>query len=172
MKIKLLLVEKNVVGQRLVSYQGSHFVVGRKNSNLNVDDARCSQQHFVLFQGAGKRLWLKDLASTNGTKVNGSRVKETVLSKRDEIRFGSSLAVVLEFEATKQDENLKPLDGKTLQKEVEDIEEVTTENTLAMSPTGERIDLTKAGGGKTHSELVEQQFARLLDGRAKPKKGL
>jgi pSer/pThr/pTyr-binding forkhead associated (FHA) protein len=70
--------------------------VGRALDNMiRLDDGTVSHHHamFVLDGGQYK---LRDLNSTNGTRVNGLRIVETKLNNGDQVRMGS---VEMRFEA-------------------------------------------------------------------------
>jgi adenylate cyclase len=64
--------------------------LGRHPSNtLRLVDREVSKEH-ALIERVGKDFVLKDLGSSNGTFVNGRRVKELKLRDGDEIALGSS----------------------------------------------------------------------------------
>lgn len=64
-------------------------LVGRRHGELILDDPMVSGKHCTItFQGG--EYVLTDLGSTNGTLVNGKRVKEAVLSPGVEITIGKS----------------------------------------------------------------------------------
>src|SRR5439155_19681222 len=64
--------------------------IGRGPDNtIIINDPSVSTYHAQL-QLAGETYRLKDLDSTNGTRVNGIPVTETVLRLDDRIRFGAS----------------------------------------------------------------------------------
>ncbi len=64
--------------------------LGRSADNhLALDDQLVSRHHAVIREEAG-RFVLADLGSTNGTFVDGRRVKERVLSDGDVIRLGGT----------------------------------------------------------------------------------
>lgn len=65
-------------------------VVGRSNDcDVVINDRRLSRQHFCL-EWKNEQLFLFDLNSTNGTKVNGLPVQEKrVLNKGERIKAGS-----------------------------------------------------------------------------------
>jgi pSer/pThr/pTyr-binding forkhead associated (FHA) protein len=74
-------------GKRLV-LSGNRVLVGRsRECDLMLDDPNVSRQHAeVRREGDG---WvIADLGSTNGVKVNGSRVREAALQPGDEITLG------------------------------------------------------------------------------------
>ena len=62
--------------------------VGRAPDNgIVIEDASVSSHHAEL-RSAGKTYHLKDVGSTNGTRVNGNAVTEAQLGHGDRIRFG------------------------------------------------------------------------------------
>ena len=64
--------------------------IGRGPDNtIIINDPSVSTNHAQL-QLAGETYRLKDLDSTNGTRVNGIPVTETVLHLNDRIRFGAT----------------------------------------------------------------------------------
>jgi predicted component of type VI protein secretion system len=66
--------------------------IGRGPDNtIGINDPSVSTRHAQL-QRAGETYRLKDLDSTNGTRVNGSPVSETELRFDDRIRFGAAEA--------------------------------------------------------------------------------
>jgi adenylate cyclase len=69
---------------------GPKTTLGRHPANtLRLVDREVSKEHAVIEQ-AGRDFTLKDLNSSNGTFVNGRRVKEMKLRDGDEISLGSS----------------------------------------------------------------------------------
>ena len=73
---------------------GSDIVtIGRARSNqIIVDDPSVSAHHAVLLR-TGASYSLKDLNSTNGTRINGDCVTDAELKDGDTIRFGSVTAI-------------------------------------------------------------------------------
>ncbi len=68
------------------------FVIGKKREEVDcyISDSSISRQHASIDERFGK-LYLKDLNSTNGVFVNGSRIKpdeEVEIAENDEIYFG------------------------------------------------------------------------------------
>jgi len=80
----------------LVKWQGdSHrftenITIGRDvNCTIQVDDPQVSRQHVSISLEAG--LWiLRDMGSSNGTRVNGKLVKEAILQQESEVRLHAS----------------------------------------------------------------------------------
>ncbi len=64
-------------------------IVGRKEDcDVRVDHKSVSKQHCVLVKSDGLLL-VRDLGSTNGTRVNGQRVRRAVLMPNDHVSFAS-----------------------------------------------------------------------------------
>jgi len=65
--------------------------IGRHPASLIVmEDPNVSRRHAEV-RPRGDGFVLVDLASTNGTRVNGARITEVVLSDGDEMQFGSTV---------------------------------------------------------------------------------
>jgi pSer/pThr/pTyr-binding forkhead associated (FHA) protein len=64
-------------------------IVGRKEgTDVRVDHKSVSKQHCVLVKADGLLL-VRDLGSTNGTRVNGQRVRRAALLPNDQVAFAS-----------------------------------------------------------------------------------
>jgi pSer/pThr/pTyr-binding forkhead associated (FHA) protein len=64
-------------------------IVGRKEDcDIRVDHKSVSKQHCVLVKTDGL-LFVRDLGSTNGTRVNGQRVRRASLLPNDQLSFAS-----------------------------------------------------------------------------------
>jgi pSer/pThr/pTyr-binding forkhead associated (FHA) protein len=72
---------------------GRPVLIGRKRGELLLDDPMVSSAHCQLLLKDGEVL-LEDLGSTNGTRVNGARVREAALRDGAEIEIGGSKLVV------------------------------------------------------------------------------
>src|SRR5271154_1881638 len=80
-------------------------IVGRKDDcDLRLDHKSISKQHCVIVKTDGILL-LRDLGSTNGTRVNGQRVRRAALLPNDRVNI-ASLAFRVEF----SDEEEAPVD--------------------------------------------------------------
>jgi hypothetical protein len=67
--------------------------IGRKYGDILLDDPKISKRH-AKFTLEDDRYVLWDLGSTNGTFVNGQRIRgATILKENDEIRMGDTLYV-------------------------------------------------------------------------------
>ena len=73
-------------------------VIGREGGDVNFpNDKKVSRLHFAI-ELRKNNVFIKDLGSTNGTRVNGQIIKpqeEIKLSPSDEIKFGSQLFVII-----------------------------------------------------------------------------
>lgn len=75
-------------------------VIGRVESDINLDDPEVSRQHARL-EIQGTRVVLRDLGSTNGVFVNEVKVAEVELQDRSEFRVGGThLMLILMDEET------------------------------------------------------------------------
>jgi hypothetical protein len=66
--------------------------IGRGSDNTIIINDPSVSTHHAQLQLAGETYRLKDLDSTNGTRVNGIPVTETMLRLHDRIRFGAAEA--------------------------------------------------------------------------------
>jgi hypothetical protein len=79
---------------RTISVTARPLWIGRaSDSDLVLRDGRVSRQHARL-HGRDGVLVLTDLGSTNGTRVNGQRIREVVLGAGDQIGMGDSVLVL------------------------------------------------------------------------------
>src|SRR6478672_4040211 len=84
-----LILTTEAQGKVAYEFAESSITIGRAPDNMIViDDPSVSSRHAQLEQ-VGDTYRLKDLDSTNGTKVNGVPITETVLRFEDRIRFGA-----------------------------------------------------------------------------------
>ncbi len=77
---------------RTVPVAGDDLVIGRGGADLDVDDRGVSRAHARISRGAEGGWTLTDLGSTNGTFLNGVRVRSAALRDGDEIRIGAATA--------------------------------------------------------------------------------
>jgi hypothetical protein len=67
------------------------FNIGRKTSNdIVIDDKLVSRQHAQLIVFDNGQVTIKDLASSNGTFVNGNKITESVLKAGDVVKCGNT----------------------------------------------------------------------------------
>jgi hypothetical protein len=80
--------------EREIALDGAPLTIGRAGDNgLVIQDSRVSRHHARL-QARRGALVFTDLASTNGSRVNGSRVAEVALGEGDRIEIGDTVLVV------------------------------------------------------------------------------
>jgi hypothetical protein len=78
---------RRISGERQLELRRSHVVGRAPNSDLALYEGHISLQHACIRWTANG--WeLKDLASANGTYVNGTKVISVILAKGDKIGFG------------------------------------------------------------------------------------
>ena len=65
-------------------------LIGRNpNTHITLLDEGISREHsLILFDDEERKYTIEDLQSTNGTKVNGKRVRSATLAHGDEIQVG------------------------------------------------------------------------------------
>ena len=87
--------------------------LGRLADNaVQVDDPSVSSHHAQFVRGASGNYVLKDLNSTNGTRVNGSHITEVLLRPGDRLRFGR-IDAVYQSEISEADAPVQPLPDAT-----------------------------------------------------------
>lgn len=90
--------------------QNSRMTIGRsKDSSLVVYEPSCSRNHAEIFLAPDGTAWIKDLGSTNGTKVNADRVSAPrPLVDGDRIQIGDT--TVLRFSLIPEDDARAQMD--------------------------------------------------------------
>ena len=114
MRVRLVPLE----GGALIEIAKDLVLVGRKEDcDIRLDHKSISKLHCVLVKTDGLLL-LRDLGSTNGTRVNGQRVRRAALLPNDQLQLASlrySVEVVAdEVVAPAPNEYTQQLDGKEL----------------------------------------------------------
>lgn len=87
MEAKLISVD----GERTIRLKKDVTIVGRKRGicDIYIDRSSISKLHCMIVKTDGL-LFIRDLGSTNGTKVNGQRVTRGALLPGDELAFANS----------------------------------------------------------------------------------
>ncbi len=65
-------------------------VIGRTDGDLIIDDQNISKKHAVIETWARDTYFIRDLASTNGTYINGQRITSTKIKNGDIITVGNT----------------------------------------------------------------------------------
>lgn len=74
----------------VIPLAGTPLTFGRSSGNqVQLLDREISRRHFEIFSESGS-FWIRDLASNNGTYLNGSRVSFCQLKTGDQIRIGQT----------------------------------------------------------------------------------
>src|SRR5262245_57453034 len=89
-----LVVAKGKTDVREIALDGESTIIGRRNDcSLRIPSPLVSRQHCVL-KRAENRLLVKDLGSSNGTFVNGAKVKQKELKSGDTLGVGPITFIV------------------------------------------------------------------------------
>jgi serine/threonine protein kinase len=94
MDARLKFLKGPLAGKVVTLKEGKSLLVGRgRNVDIKVKDPSLSRKHCEILLEKG-RIKVVDLESSNGTFVNGERVKEQLLYDGDRIDIGRSLIVI------------------------------------------------------------------------------
>lgn len=74
--------------------RGSRVVVGREGADVNIADPTMSMHHFEIEKRGGE-FFIRDLGSTNQTRVNGQKIETITLRPGDRIQAGLTCLVFL-----------------------------------------------------------------------------
>ena len=96
---QILQIHPVDLGSGLLTFGDEPFVVGRDSKcNLTISEQAVSRQH-ARFERTANSFTVTDLSSTNGTWVNGKRIKTQVLRSGNRVRIGGR---IFKFIATDQ----------------------------------------------------------------------
>ena len=91
-----LLILSGILEGKVFDLLDERVTVGRALDNvIRIEDGTVSSHH-ALFLTENEGIKLRDLNSTNGTRVNSLRITETLLNNGDAVRMGS---VEMRFES-------------------------------------------------------------------------
>jgi transcriptional regulator with GAF, ATPase, and Fis domain len=158
---------------------GEEVSIGRESSNtLWATDPALSRRHCVIHGGGGDQIFIRDLGSRNGTRINGTEISEQELRHQDYISVGNSTLVFLLHDDMVMAERNPVQLGETAEQEVP-IARLSPEDALyqdphriATSPKTERLtrDLnvllkiaTGIGGIRDEEGLQWQLLGMLFD---------
>lgn len=85
----LLAVQSGPGSGTVLPLRRGTYRIGRSNSDVNIPDADLSRQHAQL-EVSDTAVTIVDLDSTNGTQVDGKRVRNAIVSTGTNIRCGNS----------------------------------------------------------------------------------
>lgn len=161
MKLKLLIrTEKTSL---VFDWGHAYCSIGRKDCDLTLPDVRCSLQHAILYEGFDGSLQIKDLQSTNGTFVNGKKMRETTLHVGDEVKLGRTYLVVLDYTKaaltkTIADSSRKRSDRK---KEIEQSLTTTIQEKGAVSSWPEHLLCLPPDVQKQFVDYIDERGAKV-----------
>src|SRR4051812_21781158 len=108
-------------GGKTVPLDKDILVVGRQDvCDVHIDHKSVSKQHCVLLR-RGEKLWLRDLGSTNGSHVNGKRVRRAAVKVKDTLGFAGFAFKVCYADGAK---HAKPRDAGTKKLSPEELRRV------------------------------------------------
>lgn len=85
-----LVVTKGADAGKRVALTKETFIIGKGAScDLRLIDATVSRQHLEVTADDDASYYVRDLNSTNGTQINGTRIKEAFLAPGDRLRVGN-----------------------------------------------------------------------------------
>ena len=118
MRVRLVPLE----GGTSIEITKDLMLVGRKEDcDIRLDHKSISKLHCVVVKTDGLLL-LRDLGSTNGTRVNGQRVRRAALLPNDQLQIASvryTVQVAADEPPAEPDEFTQQLDGKDLARLIE-----------------------------------------------------
>lgn len=82
-----LVVSGTLTPEEPYPVRGPKTVVGRDEADITIADPTMSQRHFEI-ETRGGELFIRDLGSTNHTRVNGRAIQATTLRSGDRIQAG------------------------------------------------------------------------------------
>src|SRR5437588_1232087 len=91
MRVTLRVLAGPYNGREFTFDHHDTFLIGRSDdAHLYLPEDKFFSRHHCLIEIAPPRVFLRDLASTNGTFVNGQRVNEAFLNNGDRIQGGAT----------------------------------------------------------------------------------
>lgn len=96
---QLLCIAGNDLGQTFAVE--TTVTIGRGDTDIQIHEPDVSQRHARISK-RGSRFWIEDLASTNGTIVNGRRLTNTELCFGDRVQVGSAVLSFIRADVLKE----------------------------------------------------------------------
>ena len=111
MKIEIAIenTTKGLKSKKVVSIELSAdgLMIGRNSKDLSINDRRVSAKHLFIFSNSAVGLGVIDLASSNGTYLDGTKIERGTLKVGSCIRMGSTTLTFLKIGNTKGGKPLK-----------------------------------------------------------------
>lgn len=169
MDVKLVPLDPDWDGDRLIAIEQPEFVIGRAaNCDLPIEHSLVSLQHCRIRLEDG-RAAVEDLDSTFGTTVNGRKVKSVELSDGDRLKVGPTTFMVAlagapiatarapgtygEGEDSRQVRGRDPNEDTAAVEKAREIFERLTLSKSRPDPTRPVAHLATEGGGRPRSRL-------------------
>ncbi|HUT56095.1 MAG TPA: FHA domain-containing protein [bacterium] len=77
---------------RSIKFEKARVIIGRgEEADLDLDDKGVSRKHVMIEIHSREQIYISDLASQNGTWLNGMRIRMTKLIHGDKIRMGNTV---------------------------------------------------------------------------------
>jgi pSer/pThr/pTyr-binding forkhead associated (FHA) protein len=159
MEVKLVMFKPN--GQRRdFDVKKPLTIIGRgENCDLRIPLVSISRRHAeVAFTGAA--LKVKDLASSNGTYVNGKRINECALKAGDRLVVGS---IVFTVQVNGEPEQIAPVAARRGKKTAEEVVELEADVATRQEPE----DLLSDASQGTEDDLDPISALEALAGDSK-----
>ncbi len=90
-KLELNIIEGPQKGMGYLFPKGNLTIGRAPEADLTIEDDKISRKHAVIEAFSRDQIFISDLASTNGTFINGMRVRSLKLKDGDEIKVGRSV---------------------------------------------------------------------------------
>lgn len=90
--IFLRIEQGSDAGKTFTLSAGGTYLIGRDGADIPLDDEKVSRKHAEIGLYGPDAYVVRDLASTNGTRLNGKKISEKAKLKHwDEIRIGDTV---------------------------------------------------------------------------------
>ena len=142
--------------------EGTRYVVGRNHdAEICLDDPTVSRPHAELVCGPFGRWWIHDLGSTNGTKIDGDRVRKRMLHHRDQVKVGD---FIIEFRHAPRDATIRPkIDSRpSISEDTIQIAAMAPASTRARIMPSHLAIVTEVGREMLVTESGEKRLEALL----------
>lgn len=74
---------------KVVEFSTGRLIIGRRDADLVLEDQEVSKKHAVIEAFSRDNIYVRDLASTNGTYVNGVQVNQRKITDGDILKIGT-----------------------------------------------------------------------------------
>ncbi|MGP1346038.1 MAG: FHA domain-containing protein [Phycisphaerales bacterium] len=153
MEVNLVVFKPN--GKRAeVGLQTGSYIIGRdEKATLRIPIRSVSRTHCELVVGDDE-VALRDLGSTNGTKVNGDKVQNTIIKAGDVVGVGN---VQIVFQIDGEPKTVDRPEGEDLDLDL-DLDD-TPPGALSSPKPGAKKAPAPLGGGSGDSSMMDERAA-------------